>query len=159
VADLVTHVCVVLLPASVVRSPLVPVVVAGTVLPDALGRAVPLALDGARRMGAPVPEVVIWPWAALHEPFGWALVSVLIAQLFVGRQRPSILAALWLGGALHTALDVLQDHHGQGYLLLAPFTTRTFELGWIGSEATVRLAPALALVTALAWTLRWIVRR
>jgi hypothetical protein len=158
VADLVTHLCVVLLPGTLVRSPLVVVVAAGTVLPDALGRAIPLTLDAARRAGAPVPEALIWPWSALHEPFGWALVSVLIATLFVVRQRWPVLCALWLGGALHTALDVLQDHHGQGYLLLAPFTTRTFELGWIGSEATVGVALPLALLTTMAWVLRWIVR-
>jgi hypothetical protein len=154
VADLVTHVCVVLLPGALVRSPLVAAVAVGTVIPDVCGRAVPLALDAVRRAGGPVPESVIWPWAALHEPLGWSLVCVLIAMSFVEHQRWPVLRALWLGGAVHTALDLLQDHHGQGYLLLAPWSLHTFELGWIGSEATVGFAVPLAVLTACAWLLR-----
>jgi hypothetical protein len=145
---------VVLLPGAAVRSPLVAAVAVGTVMPDVFGRAVPLALDAARRAGGPIPEPVIWPWAALHEPFGWALASVLIAMSFVEHERWPVLRALWLGAAIHTLLDVLQDHHGQGYLLLAPCSSNTFELGWIGSEATVGVAVPLAVVTALAWIVR-----
>jgi hypothetical protein len=154
VADLVTHVCVVLLPGSLVRSPLVVVAAAGAALPDLLGRAVPMALDGARRAGAPIPEAAVWPWVGLHEPFGWILVSIVIGQLFVRAHRWRVVVALWAGAAVHTLLDLLQDHHGQGYLLLAPFSVRSFELGWIGSEATVSWSVPLAIATAAAWLLR-----
>jgi len=159
VADLVTHLCSVLLPGSLVRSPLVVVAAAGTAAPDLLGRAVPMALDGARRAGAPIPEAAIWPWVGLHEPFGWLLVSILIGQLFVRRDRWRVVLALWVGGAMHTLLDLVQGHHGQGYLLLAPFSVRTFELGWIGSETTVGWAMPLAIATAVAWGARVIVVR
>ncbi len=155
-ADLVTHLCAVLLPGALVRSPLVVVVAAGAALPDLLGRAVPLALDGARRAGAPIPEAAIWPWVGLHEPLGWMLVSILIGQLFVRRDRRRGVLALWCGGAMHALVDVLQDHHGQGYLWLAPFSLRTFELGWIGSEATVGWALPLALATVVAWLIRYV---
>jgi len=154
VADLVTHLCTALLPGALVRSPLVVVAATGAALPDLLGRAVPLTLDGARRAGAPIPEAAIWPWVGLHEPFGWTLVAILIGQLFVRRDRRRVVLALWAGGALHTLLDLIQGHHGQGYLLLAPFSLRTFELGWTGSEATVGWAVPLAIATAAAWVVR-----
>jgi hypothetical protein len=151
VADLVTHLCTALLPGALLRSRITPVVAFGTVLPDLFGRAVPLALERLYDRGWPVPPELLWPWSALHEPVGWALVSALGCTLFVEKQRKRVLGALCLGGALHTGLDVLQDHHGEGYLLLAPFSARDFELGLIGSEATVALAGPLAFVTACAW--------
>jgi hypothetical protein len=123
----------------------------GTVLPDALGRAVPLGLEQLWLAGVPVPMAMLWPWSALHEPVGWALAATVAGCAFVREHRVRATLALMAGAALHTALDVLQDHHGEGYLLLAPFTDRDFELGWIGSEATVGIALPLAAVTAAAW--------
>jgi hypothetical protein len=128
------------------------------VLPDALGRAVPLALERAYAAGVPLPEPLLWPWSSLHEPAGWLLVGALLALAFVPRDRGRVLAALWTGGALHTAVDVLQGHHGEGYLLLAPFTDRSYELGWIGSEATVPYALPLAALAVVAW-IPWVVGR
>jgi hypothetical protein len=156
VADLVTHLCTALLPGALLRAPLAPVVAFGTVLPDLFGRAVPLALERLYLRGWPVPPQLLWPWSALHEPVGWALVSLMGAALFVPQQRWRVLGALWLGGALHTGLDLLQDHHGEGYLLLAPFSTRDFELGLMGSEATVAVVGVVAAATVCAW-LPWAV--
>jgi hypothetical protein len=151
VADLVTHLCTALLPGAFTRGRLVPLVAVGTVLPDAVGRAVPLALERVAGAGLAVPPWALWPWAALHEPVGWLALCSAIGATFVCRDRVPATVALWLGCALHTALDVLQHHHGEGYLLLAPFSAARLELGWIGSEATVPLAPPLAAVTAAAW--------
>ena len=69
-------------------------------------------------------------------------------------QRWRALGLLLVGAATHIGLDVLQDHHGCGYALAFPLSSKVFELGWIGSQATVEWAPWLALITALAWGLR-----
>jgi hypothetical protein len=147
----VTHACTALLPAAGLRTPRVGLVVVGAVLPDATGRVFPLGLDLLGRMGLPLPEWATWPWTALHEPFGWALTCALAASAFVEGQRASAFRLLAAGCALHTALDLTQDHHGEGYLLLAPVSTARFELGWIGSEATVPHALPLLAATLVAW--------
>lgn len=150
-ADLVSHLCVALLPGAASRSPRVALVGVGTVVPDLFGRAVPLALEQVQAAGAPIPDPALWLWGALHEPAGYTLVAGLCALAVVRRDRRAAFGALWLGCALHTALDLTQFHHGHGYLVLAPLSSATFELGWIGSEATVDAAPWLALATAIAW--------
>lgn len=150
-ADLVTHVCTALLPGALFRSRFLPFVVVGTVWPDALGRAVPLALERLYAVGVPVPMPVLWAWAGLHEPIGAALSALVLAFAFAEADRGRVLLALWTGCALHTGVDVLQAHHGEGYVLLAPLSDLDFELGWIGSEATVAIAGPLAIVTAAAW--------
>lgn len=151
VADLVTHACSALLPGALFRSRFVPFVVVGTIVPDALGRAIPLALERLYAHGVPVPMPVLWAWAGLHEPFGAALSALVLALCFAEPDRKRVLLALWAGCALHTGVDVLQDHHGEGYVLFLPFSDVDFELGWIGSEATVTIAVPLAIVTAAAW--------
>ena len=146
-----THLCTALLPGAWSRSRLVPLVAVGTVLPDAAGRAIPLGLERLALAGAPIPASWLWPWTALHEPIGWAALGACLGAAFVGRDQARATAALWAGCVLHTALDVLQAHHGEGYLLLAPLSSARFELGWIGSEATVPIALPLAAVTLAAW--------
>lgn len=150
-ADLVTHACTALLPGAVFRTRGVGVVALGAVLPDLAGRVIPLGLDLVGRHGAPLPEWATWPWTALHEPIGWSLTCGLLALAFVDGQRRRAFGLLALGCTLHTLVDLLQDHHGEGYLLLAPLSVRRFELGWIGSEATVPWALPLLAATGLAW--------
>lgn len=151
-ADLLTHLCTALLPGALLplghsHVRLVPIVAFGTVLPDLFGRAVPLALEQLYVRGWPIPKEMLWPWSALHEPAGWALLSVFLSALFVAHQRREICGALMLGCLLHTGLDLLQDHRGEGYLLFAPFSTRDFELGLMGSEATVEHVGFVCTIT------------
>ncbi len=153
-ADLVTHASVVLLPGAFVRSRSLPLLLIGTVLPDGLGRALPLALEQLLHRGWPIPEALLWPLSALHSPLGVAMWAAVGALLFVREERRLALTALLAGAALHLAVDVLQDHHGQGYALLAPLSWTTFELGWIGSEATVPWALPLLAASAAAWGAR-----
>ncbi len=57
-------------------------------------------------------------------------------------------------------IDLTQRHVGLGYPLLVPFSSRDFELGVMGSEATVPWAPAIAAFTVGLWGLRrWWDRR
>lgn len=80
-----------------------------------------------------------------HTPIGTILWVALASQAFADRR----VAASWLGvGALtHYGLDLLQDHHGMGYRLFVPLSGWRFELGVMGSEATVPFAPWLLVVT------------
>ena len=146
-----------LLPGAFVRGalrPLVGAVTLGSVLPDVLGRVVPLALEQAQLRGLPVPVLLVLPWNALHSPAGSLAAAGVVAFLFVPEHRSRVFAAVALGIGLHLGLDVLQFHHGQGYPLLLPFSWATFELGWIGSEATVPWALPLLALTGLAWGAR-----
>jgi len=155
VADLITHGCVAVLFRLGQQSPGgVASFVAGTCLPD-LSR-VPAMLFTRLRYDAPwIPEWLCYVWGPLHVPVGVLLQSYGVALLFRDEQRRAAFLNLVLGGFLHLAVDVLQFHFGQGYLLLFPFSTWDWELGWIGSEATVPLVPVLLPLTSwLAWR-RW----
>lgn len=155
-ADLVTHACVALLPGAAVRSRYLGAVVVGTVLPDVVARLLPLALMELQDRGVDaVSGLVRLPWSLLHTPFALLLLCGALSFAVIERHRVGVLVGMLIGCASHLGLDLLQDHHGQGYLLLAPFSRWRFELGLIGSEATVSVAPWLAALTAGAWAIRW----
>jgi hypothetical protein len=159
VADLATHLCTALLPAAILGYRRVGPIAVGTVLPDLISRVLPMALEAAALRGWPVPNALIVPWGVLHEPIPLALVCVLLASVAVERERREVLIGLWVGCALHLALDLFQDHHGHGYYLLAPLWLGRFEIAAIGSEATVPWAPWLAGLTFVAWAVRHAVGR
>jgi hypothetical protein len=155
VPDPVTHLCTALLPMSLTGSRFTPVLALGAVLPDLCSRLPSTSLDILIRAGAPVPRWAPHLFTPMHMPYGALLGCLILALLFHERERAAILGWLVAGVALHFGADVLQDHHGEGYRLLFPFDLGKYELGWIGSEATVAWAPWLALVTAVAWGLRY----
>jgi len=76
----------------------------------------------------------------------------LLAQLFGDRR--GAFANLLAGCLLHLGLDLLQFHTGSGYPLLFPFSDWHWELGLIGTEATVPWSLPLALVGGMAWWAR-----
>ncbi len=155
VADLVTHLCTALLPAVLLSAPRATWLALGAVSPDLAARVPGLALDVIRRLSVPIPSNIEAPFAVMHMPIGILCGAVLAVQVVHVEQRRQALLWLLAGGALHLAVDTLQDHHGHGYFLLFPFSTERYELGWMGSEATVAWAPWLALLTALVWAMRW----
>jgi len=154
VADLVTHLCSVLLPGALIPHRAVGLAAIGVVLPDALGRALPMTLELGQHVGVTIPDPLVWAFGAFHSPAGLLLTCAALSQSFVRGQRNEAFVALTGGATLHMVVDVLQYHHGRGYALLAPFSWQTFELGLIGSEATVPLALPLLGATALAWAVR-----
>jgi len=154
VADLVTHLCTVLLPGALIPHRATGLAAIGVVLPDALGRVVPMALELAQQAGTGIPDEFVWAFGAFHSPVGILLANATLSQSFQRGLRNEAFVALTLGGALHLLLDVTQFHHGHGYPLLAPVSWQTFELGILSSEATVALALPLLGVTALAWAVR-----
>lgn len=158
-ADLVTHLCTALLPGAFVRARWLPVIVVGTALPDIGARVPGMGLRLLYRAGVPVPEPLFDLAGVLHMPSGMVLGAALAAFLFREAERRPAFLALLGGCGLHLMVDLLQDHHGNGYLLFFPFSLYDWELGLIGSEATVPLAPWLALATATAWMGRWVASR
>lgn len=155
-ADLVTHACTALLCKVPYRRPQhIATFVAGTCVPDLFGRVPCMALTSLRWSLPALPEALIYPWNVLHMPFGVLLGSYLLTFLFPEADRRAVYRNLVGGGLLHLAVDLLQFHFGVGYLLLFPFSTWDYELGWIGSEDTVRAVPVLVPVTALLAWVSW----
>lgn len=150
-ADLVTHVCTGLLPAAVFWPRAVVPLAVGTVLPDLTGRVPQM---GLALLEVDLPRRVLWALDVAHTPVAQVLLAGAVGQLMVAEQRRFATGWLWVGVALHFALDLLQDHHGNGYYVAYPFSMMRFELGWIGSEATVSWAPWVALATAVVWAVR-----
>ncbi|MCB9675375.1 MAG: hypothetical protein H6737_09680 [Alphaproteobacteria bacterium] len=151
-ADMVTHLASGLLPAALIAPRYMGPLAIGTVLPDATGRVPQMAFV---MFDVPLPDVVLWAFDVLHQPLPQILCASLVALVFARSDRFAAWLGLLAGVALHFGLDVLQDHHGQGYFLLFPVSAERFELGWIGSEATVHLAPwaGAATLAAVAWRL------
>ena len=154
-ADLITHSCVAIL----VRLPgrdsrWVPTFVAGTCLPD-LSRVPAMVLTRLRYDFPQIPEWACYIWGPLHVPIGILLQSYLVALLFAEAERPVAFRNLFGGGMLHLAVDLFQFHFGMGYMLLFPVSTWDFELGLIGSEATVPVVPILLPLTIFLARKRW----
>lgn len=153
-ADLVTHMATALLFKAVAGRKHTASFTLGTVLPDLAGRVPGIVLVKLVGFGLPIPEGLTHAPGVLHMPFGMLPLCVLLALVFPELQRPKIAANFFGGCMLHMAVDLLQHHTGTGYPLLFPFSTWHFELGWIGTEATVLLAPIIAPVSVLAWWMR-----
>lgn len=159
-ADLVTHLCSALLPGGLFRLRYTGVFTVGTVVPD-LGSRLPGAVLelGMRGLGLPIPVQVFHLFDIFHTPVGVLMTWLIAAFAFPEGHRKRVVAWGLLGSALHFALDLLQNHHGHGYVLFFPFSMERREIGWIGSEATVPFALPLALTTAAVWGVTEVVRR
>ncbi|MED5374180.1 MAG: hypothetical protein VX899_24395 [Myxococcota bacterium] len=160
-ADLITHISSALLLKAAFGRRHTASFTLGNVLPDLLGRVPGMALVKLASMGLPVPEGLTYAPGVLHMPFGMLPLSVLLALAFPERQRLAVAANLFGGCMLHLGIDLLQHHTGTGYPLLFPFSSWHWELAWIGTEATVLVAPVLAPLSVLAFWARgrWDARR
>ena len=157
---MVTHAAVALLPAALSRRILAGPLVVGALLPDLAARVPAMGLELlAARTGLPLPAAATHVWAVLHTPLGTGALCVLLALLAPEERRPAVLGWLLAGAGAHYLLDLVQDHHGQGYHLLFPLSRGDWELGWFSSEYSLDLAPWLALAAALAWGVRWLADR
>ena len=147
-ADLVTHVGAALLFKGATRGRHAPVFVLGTVMPDVCGRVLGMGLARV----PDCPDLLIYGPGVVHMPLGMVALSLLFSLAFREDQRASVFGNLLAGAVLHLAIDLLQHHVGTGYPLLFPFSTWHWELGWIGSEATIPWSlPILLLGGGLWW--------
>lgn len=156
-ADLVTHLATAMLPAAFWPGALrwLGPLALGTALPDLASNVPGLIYDRVVRDFLWLPDELLVAIAVFHQPVGCALLCVIIARVVVPEHRREALVALLGGSAFHFGVDLLQDHHGQGYFMTFPLSSTRFELGWMGSEATVPWAPLWAALTAVAWAGRW----
>ena len=152
-ADLITHGAVALMVKAATRVRMVSVFVAGTLLPDVASRVPSIGLGLVHVHILRVPEWMLFAWEPLHQPVGMVLLSYFLAMLFSAQVRTSVFLNLLGGMALHMMLDLLQSHHGAGYMLMFPFGMSSFEFGWMGSEATVPVSIPLGLLSI------WLVRK
>ena len=146
-ADLVTHSCVAYLVKAIPGRPDAATFVLGTCLPDLLSRVPSMGLTALRAHVPAIPEWLIYVWGPLHMPIGILLAAYVCAFAFPEARRRVVFLNLLGGGVLHLLVDMLQHHFGVGYLIFFPFSNWDFELGWIGSEDTVRIVPILAPIT------------
>jgi len=152
VADLLTHGAAAVLLKAGTRWHFCPVFVLGTFVPDVFSRIPAIVLTWVHLHLVALPPQVLTMWQPLHQPFGLFFLAYLLCLFFDVGQRRLVFWNLVGGMALHLGLDVLQDHHGAGYQLGFPFTDAVWELGIIGSEATVwTAAPLAALAAFVAW--------
>lgn len=152
--DLITHAALGFLWKRASGKPHIASFVAGNLLPDLLSRLPAMSLNALRDRGLPLPDAAMYLTGPLHMPVGMLLSSYALAFLFPEAERRAVFANLLGGMGLHLAVDLTQFHYGVGCALFYPFTARTYELGWIGSEDTVFFALPLALLTALLWAPR-----
>lgn len=149
-ADLVTHVGTALLFKGATRGRHMPIFVLGTVVPDVCGRVVGMGLS--KIPGC--PDLLIYGPGVIHMPLGMLAFTLLVSLLFREDQRGVVWANLLAGAVLHLAVDLLQHHVGTGYPLLFPFSTWHWELGLLGSEATIPYSIPLFLAGLALWRFR-----
>lgn len=143
-ADLFTHFAAASLPAAMVRDRrIAALLVIGTFLPD-------LASKGLYWVTRSAPDFTV----PTHSILGLALLSYAAALFVEERLRRPALAALFAGGLLHVAVDLIKDNLGSGSAyLFYPLSTRSTEIPLIDPENVILLVPFDIAVLAFAWIL------
>jgi hypothetical protein len=154
VADLMTHLATGLVCKGATRGRYTSVLLAGTVLPDVGARVPALLFSALGKAGIETPHELTFAFEILHMPIGILLVCYALSLCFVASLRRPVFTNLLAGATLHLLLDLAQGHLGVGYLLAYPFSTVDFEFGWIGTEATVKIAPVVFSLSLLFWWFR-----
>lgn len=146
-ADLVTHCLAARIPTSRIDRPLQAAVVVGTILPDLLSKAHDVVFHAPR--GFEIPS---------HSVVGLAIYAYMASFLFQRPVRPRAWSALWLGGLIHIAVDLLKDtmESAASAFFLFPFTGETFEFALYDPLDVLWSIPVAAAILVL-W--EWSVRR
>ena len=152
-ADLLTHMASGVAVKAMTRGPYAAALIAGTVLPDLGARVPAMGLSALAKKGASIAPEWAYAFEVLHMPLGMILMSFVLAGLFHPDQRRAVFWNLLAGCGLHLLVDLTQSHMGVGYLLGFPLSTWDFELGWMGTEATVLWSPWFMLTAIVLW--RW----
>jgi hypothetical protein len=149
VADLLTHGAVAVLVKAGTGWRYPAVFVAGTFAPDLASRVPAIGLGLVHVHWLALPPWLTHGWQPLHQPLGMFVLAYLLSMFFRVEERVAVFLNLVGGMALHMVLDVVQDHHGVGYLLGFPLSEGHWELGAIGSEATVWVALPMCAIAAV----------
>jgi len=143
--DLVTHLAAGFLsgrPLRLARSAVV--FYLGALLPDLLSRPFH------------IPFPAVFPATQpFHSPFVLFALCWLAALFFRADQRSRIFWLLYGGCWTHLLLDMLQVHLIGGYAWLAPFSWRTYSIGFLGPEDFLRFLPLSIPLILLAFVLAW----
>ncbi len=107
----------------------------GALLPDLLAR--PLSI-----LYPPVSYTVY----SLHTPIVSLIVCLLITQFFEKEIRSGVRINLLLGTFLHFGLDIFQKHITISYYWLFPFSWKSFELGLVWPEDSLKAVPVLVIL-------------
>ena len=154
-ADLITHSAAAVAWKAVTNGGMPAVFVAGTIMPDLLARVPSIVMGFVHVHVVQLPALLIHGWQPFHQPAGMLLVAYLMAMMVGESKRRAVFWNLAGGMGLHLGIDLLQDHHGSGYLVGFPFWTGTFEFAVMGSEATVWWAVPTAMFAGVLAHLRW----
>jgi len=155
VADLVTHVLSAQWVATA-RGRLLPrpALVLGTMLPDYVANGPIVALRVVEpflpwRLPLWLPDAL----TGFHAPILYALLCWWLAALVPRARRDGVFGALFLGGLLHIAIDLLQDHVAPGaYYPAYPLWRHPWHLGVLHNEGSLLLMPLFAAATlVVAW--------
>lgn len=155
VADLITHTAAAVMWKAITRGSMPAVFVAGTIVPDLFARVPSIVLGYVHVHLVPLPPIATHGWQPFHQPMGMLLTAYLLTMLFKESSRATVFWNLLGGMGLHLCIDLLQDHHGAGYLIGFPFWTGTFEFAVMGSEATVGWAVPAAIIAGVLARVRW----
>ncbi|UCC40167.1 MAG: hypothetical protein JSV96_01545 [Candidatus Aminicenantes bacterium] len=107
----------------------------GALLPDLLARSLTI-------LYAPAGRALY----SLHTPFVSVIVCFLIVQFFEREVRAGVRTNLLMGVTLHFCLDIFQKHVTGSYYWFFPFNWRTFNIGLIWPEDSLRIVPVLIIV-------------
>ena len=152
-ADLLTHGAAAVLVKAGTGWRYPAVFVLGTFAPDLASRVPAIGLGLVHAHWYALPTWLTHGWQPLHQPLGMLVLAYLLSMFFRVQERVAVFTNLVGGMTLHMVLDVLQDHHGVGYLLGFPLWEGDWELAAIGSEATVWVALPLCVLAA------WVAKR
>jgi membrane-bound metal-dependent hydrolase YbcI (DUF457 family) len=149
-ADLFTHLAAARLPAAFVRDRrLAALLVIGTFLPDLVSKGLYWILRCADNFETPS-----------HTLAGLALLSYAAALLVGQRLRRPAFAAIFAGGVIHLAVDLLKENLGAGSArLFYPLSIRSYELGLIDPLDVILLVPLDIAILWAAWALERRLRR
>ncbi len=122
---------------------------AGATLPDITGYVSLLLCAmipaGARPEWADQLPLFFLPF---HSIAGFTLLSWLLALCFQEKARAGVFLNLELGALIHFSMDFFQALHAPSNYLFFPFACSSSWPGWFGSESSLIILPALAVLAA-----------
>lgn len=139
--DFLTHVAAARVPGVFLRDRRVQALfILGTFMPDLVAKGLWWIVRAPMNFNVPS-----------HSLPGLLAVSYLACLFLEERRRPAAFVALYLGGVLHVAVDLIKNNIGAVAYLLYPFSMTGSKLGWVNPENVVLLAPLNIALLLVLW--------